>query len=303
MKNDFKNIIKLLNEKKCNFLENVSMKKHTTFGIGGKVKLFILPKSLEELQFIIELLNENNIDTYFIGSGSNLLVSDNDLKCAIISLKKTFKKIEFKDQYVIVESGVMLSTLVRNVNKRNIKGFESLLGVPGTVGGALIMNAGAFGSEISNMFISARTINSKGTIKKYSNNNVSFSYRNSTFPKNEILIDSIFKCEVGEKEKIKLIKTSSSNERKNKQPLNYRSAGSIFKNHEKFAAGYLIDKAKLKGMQIGDAQISEKHANFIVNKGNAKAKDVISLINIIKEKVYNKFKINIELEIKLIGIK
>ena len=197
MKNDFKNIIKLLNEKKCNFLENVSMKKHTTFGIGGKVKLFILPKCLEELQLIIELLNENNIDTYFIGSGSNLLVSDNDLKCAIISLKKTFKKIEFKDQYVIVESGVMLSTLVRNVNKRNIKGFESLLGVPGTVGGALIMNAGAFGSEISNMFISARTINSKGTIKKYSNNDVSFSYRNSTFPKNEILIDSIFKCEVG----------------------------------------------------------------------------------------------------------
>ena len=303
MKNDFKNIIKLLNEKKCNFFENISMKKHTTFGIGGKVKLFILPKSLEELQFIIELLNENNIDTYFIGSGSNLLVADNDLKCAIISLKKTFKKIEFKNQYVIVESGVMLSTLVRNVNKRNIKGFESLLGVPGTVGGALIMNAGAFGSEISNMFISARTINNKGIIKKYLSNNVYFSYRNSTFPKNEILIDSIFKCEIGEEEKIKLNKKKSSNERKNKQPLNYRSAGSIFKNHEKFAAGYLIDKAKLKGMQIGDAQISEKHANFIVNKGNAKAKDVMHLINIIKEKVYNKFKINLELEIKLIGIK
>jgi len=304
MNNNYRHITNLLNQNKSIYFENESMKKHTTFGIGGKVRILIYPQDLNELIQIIKIINKNKIEFYFIGSGSNLLVSDKNLRCIIVSLKKTFKKILFNNNTVNVEAGVMLGTLVKKFNKREITGYESLIGVPGTVGGALIMNAGAFGSEISNNFISARTITNNGTIKKYDNKKIVFSYRESSFPKNEILIDALFKCKKGNNGKINEKKMASSKERKEKQPLKYRSAGSIFKNPSpKIAAGYLIDKANLKGIQIGGAQISEKHANFIINKGNASSNDVIELINIIKKKVYMLFKIKLELEIKLIGIK
>ena len=304
MNNNYRHITNLLNQNKSIYFENESMEKHTTFGIGGKVRILIYPQDLNELIQIIKIINKNKIEFYFIGSGSNLLVSDENLRCIIVSLKKTFKKILFNNNTVNVEAGVMLGTLVKKLNKRDITGYESLIGVPGTVGGALIMNAGAFGSEISNNFISARTITNNGTIKKYDNKKIVFSYRKSSFPKNEILIDALFKCKKGINEKINEKKMATSKERKEKQPLKYRSAGSIFKNPSpKIAAGYLIDKANLKGIQIGGAQISEKHANFIINKGNASSNDVIELINIIKKKVYMLFKIKLELEIKLIGIK
>jgi len=262
-----------------------------------------LSKSLIELTEILSILEYYKVKIYFIGSGSNILITDNDMEYAIISLKKTFKKIIFKADLVVVESGVMLGSLVKQLNNKKITGYESLIGVPGTVGGALIMNAGAFGSEISNNFISARTINKEGKIQNYNNEDISFSYRKSSFPKNEILIDAVFQCTQGDKEKIDSKKLLTSKERKEKQPLKYRSAGSIFKNPKENAAGYLIDRSGLKGKQIGGAQISKKHANFIINKGNATSNDVMKLIEIIKEKVYLDTKINLELEIKLIGIK
>ena len=303
MNKNFEITKKTFQKNNYTYFENEIMKKHTTFGIGGEVKLLIYPKSIDELAEIIKTLNKNKIKIHFIGSGSNLLINDEKLECAIISLKKTFKKVFFYNNKVIVEAGVMLGNLVKQLNSKNISGYESLIGVPGTVGGALIMNAGAFGSEISNNFISAKTVNKKGLIKEYNKSHITFSYRKSSFPKDEILVEATFKCIKGDKEKISYKKIKSSNERKEKQPLKYRSAGSIFKNPKEYAAGYLIDKSNLKGFQIGDAQISEKHANFIINKGNARAKDVMNLIKIIKEKVYTNFKIKLELEIKLIGIK
>ena len=165
------------------------------------------------------------------------------------------------------------------------------------------MNAGAFGAEISNNFISAKTVNENGEIKNYNKKQISFSYRKSSFPKNEILIKSTFRCIKGDSKKINIKKMQTSKDRKNKQPLKYRSAGSIFKNPKgEFSAGYLIDKTGLKGKKIGNAQMSEKHANFIINLGGAKSDDVMQLIKLIKIEVYNKFKINLELEIKLIGM-
>ena len=303
MMNKFEHITNKFENNNYKYLQNESMKKHTTFGIGGKVALLIFPKSLSELIEILKILKQYKVEIYFIGSGSNILISDNDMEYAIISLKKTFKKIIFGTNVITVEAGVMLGSLVRQLNNKKITGYESLNGVPGTVGGALIMNAGAFGSEISNNFISARTINQEGDIRKYNKGNISFSYRKSSFPSNEILIDAVFKCIKGNKEKINSKKLLTSKERKEKQPLKYRSAGSIFKNPKENAAGYLIDSSKLKGLQIGDAQISEKHANFIINKGNATSNDVMKLIEIIKKKVYSTTKIKLELEIILIGIK
>tara|TARA_Y100001970_G_scaffold294159_1_gene447694 strand:+ start:21156 stop:22082 length:927 start_codon:yes stop_codon:yes gene_type:complete len=282
-------------------LINEPMSKHTTFGIGGPVDLMIMPKDNSQISRIIKSINKYNIKFYFLGSGSNILISDNGIRGAVISLKKSSKKIIFYDSTVLVECGVMLGTLVKELNSKNIIGFESLMGVPGTVGGAIIMNAGAFGAEISNNLISVNTINIKGEVKKYLVNDINFSYRYSNFPDDEILIDAIFKCNIGDKEIIHNNKNNASTLRKKNQPLTYRSAGSIFKNPTDVAAGYLIDKAGLKGMKIGNAQISEKHANFIVNLGGAKCNEVLELIKIIKNKIYNSYDIKLELEVKIIG--
>ena len=284
------------------YLENELMKKHTTFGIGGPADLFILPNANSQLKKIINIIKCQNIKCYFLGSGSNILVDDDGLRGVIISLKKSSKKIIFQKNTVSVDCGAMLGTFIKKLSKHEITGFESLGGVPGTVGGALIMNAGAFGAEISNHLLSLTSINDNGKIKTYNKTDINFSYRSSSISKNELLMNAIFECCKGSKNIIKQKRLEASNLRKKNQPLKYRSAGSIFKNPKKsLAAGYLIDKAGLKGEKIGGAQISEKHANFIINSDNASSRDVICLINMIEKKIKSKFNINLELEIKILG--
>jgi len=264
----------------------------------------IFPSNIDDIQKILKFSYNNKIDTQFIGSGSNVLASDDGFNGIIISLKKAMKNLKFNKEYIYAESGAMLGTMVKTAISNGYKGFESLIGVPGTVGGALIMNAGAHGSEISELLISTRTINSKGEIISYNKKDIKFSYRKSSFSKDEIVIDSKFRVIKGNKDTIIKRKLNVSALRKSSQPLKYRSAGSIFRNPPgEMAAGYLIDKSGLKGLRIGDAEISHKHANFIINHGNANSNDIAGLINIIKNKVNEKFHINLELEIKLIGIK
>ena len=301
MNKEYQKIKNKLDFFKIKYLENEIMKRHTTFGIGGPADLFILPNKNSEVKQIIDIIKNKNIQYYFLGSGSNILIDDKGLRGIIISLKKASKKIIFENNQVSVDCGVMLGTLVKELSKHNVTGFESLGGVPGTVGGALIMNAGAFGGEISNHLISVTSINMDGKIKKYNNIDITFSYRKSTFPNDELLIDAIFRCNKGNKDSIRNKRLAASSLRKKNQPLRYRSAGSIFKNPKDTAAGYLIDKTGLKGKKIGGAQISEKHANFIINKENASSRDVIKLINIIEKKVKSKFGIKLELEIKILG--
>ena len=302
MNNQYDNIKNNLDKLGIYYLENESMKKHTTFGIGGKVDLMILPSDNSMIQDIINIINKNNINYYFLGSGSNILVNDKGIRGIVISLKKSSKKIIFTKNNVYVECGAMLGTFVKKLNSENIIGYETLIGVPGTVGGALIMNAGAFGSEISNNLISVNAINIKGQKKHYKFKDINFSYRYSSFNKDDILIDALFRCEVGNKKDIDKNKKKASNLRKTNQPLKFRSAGSIFKNpSSSVAAGYLIDKAGLKGTKIGDAEISNKHANFIINLGKAKSNEVLELIRMIKEKIKLMFNINLELEIKILG--
>jgi len=283
-------------------LENELLKNHTTFGVGGPAKILALPKSSDDLIKIINFSKKNNINVSFIGSGSNVLASDDGFDGIIITLKKVLNKIQFNDNNIYTEAGAMLGTMVKKAINKGYKGFESLVGVPGTIGGALIMNAGAHGTEISELLISARTINCNGVINSYYKNDISFSYRNSSFPENEILLDANFIISKGIKNEIIKRKNEVSTKRKITQPLKHRSAGSIFKNpSSNIAAGYLIDKAGLKGLRIGDAEISKKHANFIINHGNAKSNEIYKLIEIIKNKVNQKFNIELKLEIKLIG--
>ncbi len=302
LNNQYQKIINYCNKSNVAIKINEPMKRHTTFGIGGNADILVFPKTIDNLKFILEHVQKNRLPYQFIGSGSNILVSDNGIKGIVITLKKSFKEIKFLKSKIYAESGVMLGNFVKQLIKNDICGYESLIGVPGTLGGALFMNAGAYGSEISNNLISVRTITHNGKIKEYQHSDLKFSYRKSSFPYNELIVDAYFKALKGNKQKILDRKTYSSNQRKEKQPLKFRSAGSIFKNPKNtHPAGYLIERAGLKGLKSGNAEISTKHANFIINHGEAKSDDVLCLIIIIKENIFKKYKINLKLEIKTLG--
>ena len=277
------------------------MSKHTSYGIGGPARVYVTPKNKEDLISILKFSKDNNIPSYFIGSGSNLLVSDDGIDGIVITLGKSFNKLEINKNSVFAETGVMLGRMVKECAKRNLSGLESLIGVPGTLGGALIMNAGAFGGEISNYLEYVSAITMSGDEKKYQQKDIKFNYRNSSFSDNEILINANFKFIFSDQKTVSKNKLKASGGRKSSQPLRFRSAGSVFKNPSEGAAGYFIDKAGLKGTKSGDAEISNIHANFFVNHGKATAEDVVRLINIARKKVYKEFGVMLELEIKTLG--
>jgi len=297
--NAFKKLIKIT---KGTLLFEEPMRKHTSYGIGGPAEVYIIPQDSDDLLRILNYAKEKLLSVHFIGSGSNLLVSDDGIRGLVISPKKSFKEIKFNNNLVFAQSGVMLGSLVRKSTKRNLTGLETLIGVPGTIGGALVMNAGAFGSEISNYLTSVSTIRTDGKFIKRKANQIDFSYRNSTFEKDEFILSATFELSEASKDNIEKKKEIASQGRKTSQPLKYRSAGSVFKNpNGNFAAGYLIEQVGLKGYKIGNAQISDHHANFFLNHGDAKAEDIMSLIKISKEKVFQQFNINLELEVKPLG--
>lgn len=299
IKNEISNLLK------SKILINEPLKKHTTFGVGGEASIFIYPCDFEDLKKVLKYSYKNNIKIFFMGSGSNMLVSDNGFDGIVICLRKSFKHFELNENFEAkIGTGVMLGNIVRTLTKKSVVGLESLIGVPGTLGGAIIMNAGAYGSEISNYLESIKSITLEGNEKIYFKEDLDFTYRHSTIPINEIVVEANFKFYTGDLNEIKIKKEKASQSRRKNQPLQYRSAGSVFKNPNlNTAAGYLIDQANLKGLQIGDAQISTKHANFIINHGNASSDDIIELIKIIKQKVLNQFQINLELEVRLMGFK
>ena len=282
-------------------LMNESLKKHTTYGIGGPADLMIFPKSKQDLIKVIEIINENKIQLTILGSGSNVLVSDNGIRGAVISLKNSLKQVEVDDNILYAECGTMLGKIVKHAVKNNLIGLENLNGVPGTLGGALIMNAGAWGGEISENLIHVEVINSKSEIQKIQKKDLNFSYRQSSFNKDDILLSAKFNLKKADKDIIKENFIEAQSGRKKSQPLNKRSAGSLFKNPKNNSAGKLLDEAGLKGFSIGDAKISEKHANFFINDGDATSKDMIMLIKKAHKEVKDKFNVNLSLEVKLMG--
>ena len=298
-----KNFNKLKAFIKGEIKEKEMMSKHTYYGIGGPADAYITPKDKDDLSKILRFANNNSIPAYFIGSGSNLLISDDGINGLVLSPGKAFRNLQFNESRVHAESGVMLGKIVRESIKRNLSGLESLIGVPGTLGGALVMNAGAFGGEISNYLQSVNIMNMNGEIISYTPKDLNFAYRFSSFKENEFIISANFSLKEEDPKIIHQKKDNANKGRNTNQPLKFRSAGSVFKNPKKFAAGYLIDKVGLKGTQIGDAEISKHHANFFINHGKASSRDILNLIKLAKEKVKKEFNINLELEIKLIGFK
>ena len=295
-------VINEINNKTASLcLMNESLKKHTTYGIGGPADLMIFPKSKQDLIKVIEIINENKIQLTILGSGSNVLVSDNGIRGAVISLKNSLKQIEVDDNILYAECGTMLGKIVKHAVKNNLIGLENLNGVPGTLGGALIMNAGAWGGEISENLIHVEVINLKSEIQKIQKKDLNFSYRQSSFNKDDILLSAKFNLQKADKDVIKENFIEAQSGRKKSQPLNKRSAGSLFKNPKNNSAGKLLDEAGLKGFSIGDAKISEKHANFFINDGDASSRDMLMLIKKAHKEVKDKFNVNLSLEVKLMG--
>ncbi len=282
-------------------LRNESMARRTSYGIGGPAKAYITPKDKGDLSQILQFAHQHNLPTYFVGSGSNLLVSDEGIDGLVITLGKSFNYLEINGATVNAESGVMLGKMVKECIGRHLSGVESLIGVPGTLGGALVMNAGAFGGEISNYLKHVTVMTMAGEEKIYMPGEIEFSYRHSTFPSDEIVMSAEFELIQSDEATVMEKRAVASGGRKKTQPLKFRSAGSVFKNPEEGAAGYFIDQAGLKGTKVGDAEISEHHANFFVNHGQAKAQDLVSLIRLARETVYKQYGIMLELEVKTLG--
>lgn len=292
----------IINDTNSTVLVDELMKKHTTYGIGGPAEMFVLPSNKEDLIRVFEISREANQEVNVIGSGSNLLVSDNGIKGVVICIKDCLKNLEVNNNKIYAECGVMLGKLVRESIKNNLKGLENLVGVPGTLGGALIMNAGAWGGEVSNCLKSVELLDPDNQLVTLLKSEIDFGYRSSSFQNGSILLSAIFDLTLSDENLIKDQSQIAQSGRKDTQPLNYRSAGSVFKNPSKDnPAGMLIDKAGLKGLTIGQAQISEKHANFFVNVGDAKAEEMLALIKKAKSTVKDKFDIEMNLEVKLMG--
>ena len=280
---------------------NEPLSKHTTYGIGGPAEIMVFPENKTDLIQIIRTARKMNQPVSILGSGSNILISDNGIKGVVISLKNTLKLIEIENQKLYAECGSMLGRIVKQAVKHNLIGLENLNGVPGTLGGALVMNAGAWGGEISENLVQVELIDEDGKLRYLQKNEINFSYRQSSFNKKDILLSAEFLLKKADKEIINKNFVEAQTGRKSTQPLNKRSAGSLFKNPKGHSAGKLIDEAGLKGFSIGQAKISDKHANFFINEGNASSRDMLQLIKKAHQTVKEKFNINLELEVKLMG--
>lgn len=282
---------------------NEPMKNHTSFKIGGPVEVLFLPNNKEDIIQGVKVCKENNIPYYIVGNCTNLLVRDKGFKGVIIKISKNINKIWKEDNNIIyAESGVFLSTLANFFLKEGLEGFEFASGIPGTLGGAIYMNAGAYNSEIKDVLLSCDVINERGKIKTLLNEEMKFGYRTSVAKLNNmIILGGRFKLNKGNKDDIKAKIINLNKQRSQKQPLDMPSAGSTFKRPDGFYAGKLIMDSGLKGFTIGGAQVSKKHCGFVVNTGNATSEDVIKLITHIKETVYKNYKIKLEQEVIIIG--
>lgn len=277
------------------------MTHHTTWKIGGAAEMFCQPQNTEECAKILQLASRTNVRVWILGLGSNVLVADNGIKGLVISTKK-MNGIRYSDGNIITGSGAALAQVSLFSANLALQGLEFASGIPGSVGGAVIMNAGAFGSSVSNVLSTVTTLDIHGRRKTYDNKMLGFSYRNSLLKgKQEIITEAVFKLQKGNIEDIRANIARYTQVRKDKHPLNLPNAGSVFRNPIQKTAGKLIEEAGCKKMRIGDAQVSEQHANFIVNLGQARATDVLELIRLVQETVYKHSDILLEPEIVLLG--
>lgn len=277
------------------------MKNHTSFKIGGPADVFISPKTEDEVIAAVGFLKKEGIDYIITGNGSNLLVSDEGIRGCVLSLGKNFSYLNCIDDTIYASAGTLLSRIAALALESSLTGFEFASGIPGSLGGAIVMNAGAYGGEMKDVIVTTKYIDTDGTIKKCTRTEHEFLYRKSRFGNGEIILSSSIKLQEGNLTEIKAVMNDLASRRKEKQPIELPSAGSTFKRPDGYFAAKLIDDAGLRGYRTGDAMVSQKHCGFVVNMGNATFKDVTNLMAHIQNVVYQRFGVNLEPEVKIVG--
>ncbi len=300
---DLKAFTEFLEKEKIEYVCQEPMSLHTSFKIGGNADAFVFVKDFDELKKTVFYLKNSKIPYMVIGKGSNLLVSDKGIEGAVISLSK-LDKISVSDDEITVGAGATLATLCKTALDNSLSGLEFAFGIPGAVGGAVYMNAGAYGGEMGDCIVSCDYLDNDGEIKTIKAEDMDLGYRTSIFKTNDkIILSAKFKLKKGDKSEIRSAMEDFLSRRKEKQPLEYPSAGSTFKRPEGYFAGALIEKNNLKGVSVGGAQVSCKHAGFVINTGNASAQDVLNLIEKIKDTVLENDKVELCPEVIFVGRK
>jgi UDP-N-acetylmuramate dehydrogenase len=301
-----KELKRLPEDIKGEILYAAPMSEYTSFRVGGPVDYLLFPADLEDLQTALKWCRQERVPYFILGNGTNLLVRDGGIRGMAISLSRGFRGIqEVKsgngESVIYGEGGEPLGRLLEFFCERNLTGLEWAAGIPGSLGGALCMNAGAFGGEIKDDLFSLRLMDGEGNVGEKGREDLKFSYRSLELPKGWVILGGGFRLKSGNSQAIRARMEEFLQMRKVKQPLNLPSAGSVFKNPPRVAAGKLIEQLGLKGTRIRDAQISEKHANFIVNRGQARAKDILTLVEWVREKVSQEKGVRLEMEIQVVG--
>ena len=291
---------KMLGEAKV--LVNEPMASHTTFRIGGPADYFVMPETVEELANVLKLCKEENTPYFILGNGSNLLVGDKGFRGVVIQLYKNFDGLSVEGTKITAKSGAMLIRVAKEAGKAGLTGLEFASGIPGTIGGAMVMNAGAYGGEMKDVVTSVTVLTKDGDIKTLSGDEMNFRYRGSVVEdEGYIVLEAVMELKEGNLEEIQARMDELSVQRRTKQPIEYPSAGSTFKRPEGYFAGKLIQDAELRGYQVGGAQVSEKHCGFVINVGGATAADVMQLMQDVSDKVMEQFGVTLEPEVKRIG--
>lgn len=287
---------------KEDILVDEPMAKHISFRVGGPADILVKPRNEKQVQEIVSFSRNENIPYLIIGNGSNLLVKDGGIRGIVIKIAENFNEFSIENTTVKAQSGAMLSFMGKAIMRSSLAGFEFAAGIPGTLGGAIAMNAGAYGGEMKDIVKSVKLIDVNGNIVELSNEEMQFAYRRSIISKEEyIVLSAVLELKEGNYEEIRDVMKDLTNKRVTKQPLNLPSAGSTFKRPEGYFAAKLIEDSGLKGLTLRGAQVSDKHCGFVVNLGGAKAKDILDLIYVVKSTVYSKFGVMLEEEVKILG--
>ena len=284
------------------FLREEPMKKHITFRVGGPAACFLTPSTKEQIREILHICQEEKTPYFILGNGSNLLVSDQGFDGVVLQVYKNMNQVTVEGEHLRVQAGALLSATARKALEAGLTGMEFAAGIPGTMGGAVVMNAGAYGGEMKDILESVTVLTPEGEQKELKNEELQLGYRTSVVKeKGYIVLEAVLSLKKGDPEAIKSRMDELKEQRVTKQPLEYPSAGSTFKRPEGYFSGKLIQDAGLRGYQVGGAQVSEKHCGFVINKENATAKDVVDLIHDVQRIVYEKFQVQLETEVKFLG--
>ena len=286
------------------FFENEPMSRHTTFGIGGPADIFVDVSSADEIRQICQLTRSLEVPFFIVGNGSNLLVSDEGIRGVVIHLGKSFSEVERDGEIIKAQAGASLGKIARVALDASLTGFEFAAGIPGSFGGAVSMNAGAYGGEMKDILVDVDLLTPQGEIITLKAEDMDLSYRHSiVFDKDYIVLGARIRLQPGQEQEIREKMDQLARARKEKQPLEYPSAGSTFKRPTGYFAGKLIQDAGLKGYTVGGAMVSEKHAGFVINHGGATAQEVRFLIRQVQKKIQDKFGVHMEPEVRFLGFK